>query len=79
MAYPTSADWLTDGRIIATYPPPCAHSDRAGTAWIVDPSHLTRSAFCHAPTRTGVPCRIRTGGRRCHHHRERARTEEGSR
>lgn len=79
VAYPISAGWLPGGRIIATYPSPCDHSDRSGTTWIVDPRHLTRSEYCHAPTRTGAPCRIRTGGRRCHHHRKWVRIEEGRR
>jgi hypothetical protein len=68
VAYPADAAWV-GGLIIASFPAPCEHT--VPMTWVVDPDHLEEEApeFCGATTKSGDPCRIRTGGHRCHHHR----------
>lgn len=66
VAYPTDAAWFGD-LILATYPAPCERG--APSVWLVAPEELKPPEFCGALTRSFEPCRIRTGGGRCHHHR----------
>lgn len=71
VAYPTDAAWIDSRRVLASFPPVCAHT--AGGMWLGDPAELasSREWWCHARTRTtGDPCRnrARPGGLPCHAH-----------
>ena len=54
-SYPTSAAWLDDRLIIATFAAGCDHVDEH--ARVFDPAHLVPESRCVATTRSGRRCR----------------------
>ena len=69
-AWPTDAEWLDGGTILATYPASCEHHGAA--TFLVDPAALTPSGdWCNAlAATTGSPCRNRpaAGSEFCRQH-----------
>lgn len=67
ISYPTEATMLDEHQLLGDFDTACQH---VTAGWsVVDLRQVGPREWCHAPTRTGIPCRNRF--RRCRHHRRR--------